>query len=139
MKTILLVDDSRNIREYCRQELEEEGYHVVVASDGGEVPILLSQVAPDLVVLDICMPGVNGLETAEWLSTVVPDLPVILYTSYDDICARDGRTWNATACVEKRSDLTELKSVICSALRPSRQSVPYRVGLPPVLSQAATV
>lgn len=139
MRTILLVDDSRNIREYCRQELEDEGYDVVVASDGGEVPCLLSQVHPDLVVLDICMPGVNGLETVEWLSTVEPDLPVILYTSYDDICARDGRTWKATACVEKRADLTELKSVICSALRSKRKNIPYRVGLPPVLSQAATV
>lgn len=138
MTTILLVDDSRNIREYCRQELEEEGYVVVVASDGGEVPRLFSQVRPDLVVLDICMPGVNGLETAEWLSSVEPTLPVILYTSYDDICARDGRTWHATACVEKRADLAELKSVICSALRSSRQNLPYRVGLPPVLPQVAT-
>ena len=135
---ILFVDDNRNIREYCKRELEDEGYCVVVARDGGEALRLIDRHPPDLVVLDICMPGIDGLEAAARLRATHRDLPIILFTSYDDACTRDKRSSCATACVEKREDLTELKNVIVASLRSRRQSQPYRLGLAPAEFSAST-
>lgn len=138
MTMILFVDDNRNIREYCRRELEEEGYCAVVARDGGEALGLIDSLPPDLVVLDICMPGIDGLEVAARIRATQRDLPIILFTSYDDACTRDERSSCATACVEKREDLTELKNVIAASLRSRRQSQPYRLGLAPAALSAST-
>ncbi len=131
MLTLLLADDDRNIREYCRRELEEEGYRVLVARDGAEAIHLTRRHSPDLVILDICMPGVDGLEAAQRIKAMDPDAPVVFFTSFDDLCVQDGRSRNATACVEKREDLTQLKQVINGALSSRRQNQPYRLGLPP--------
>lgn len=131
MTTVLFVDDNRNIREYCRRELEEEGYCVLVAGDGAEAVSLAERLLPDVVVLDICMPRVDGLEAAARIRASHVDIPLILFTSYDDACVEDDKSRFATACVEKNEDLTELKHVIVSALRAQRQGVPYQVGLPP--------
>jgi DNA-binding response OmpR family regulator len=138
MTTILFADDSRSIREYCKRELEDDGYRVVVARDGSEALRLTSRHRPDLVILDICMPGIDGLEVVTRIRATQPDLPVILFTSFDDVCARDERAWSATACVEKREDLRELKNVVAAALRSRRQSQPYRVGLPPAAPSASS-
>ncbi len=58
------------------------------------------------------MPGIDGLEVVTRIRATQGDLPVILFTSFDDVCARDERAWSATACVEKREDLSELKKVV---------------------------
>lgn len=131
MATVLIADDNRNIREYCRRELEDDGYRVIVARDGGEALRLTTGFHPDLVILDIAMPGIDGLETLARIRTTQPDLPVVFFTSFDDVCTRDERSWSATACVEKRVDLTELKRVVAAALRSRQQNQPYRLGLPP--------
>lgn len=136
MATILFADDNRNVREYCRRELEDEGYQVAVASDGAEAVRLTDRLGPDLVILDICMPVTDGLEAAGKIKATRPHVPVIFFTSFDDVCTRDQRSCYATACVEKREDLTELKSVVAAALRSRRESQPYRVGLPPAASAA---
>ena len=101
MKTILLTDDSKNIREYCRVALEEDGYRVVLAADGLEALRVFREETPDLVILDICMPRLNGLETLERLKAIAPEVPVILFTAHDEDCLRDHRGDLATACVEK--------------------------------------
>ena len=137
MSTILLADDNRNIREYCKRELEDDGYRVVVARDGSEALRLIRLLRPDLVVLDICMPGIDGLDALERIKDTDPELPVVFFTSFDDVCTRDDRARRATACVEKREDLTELKRVVAAALQSRRQSQPYRLGLPPAVLSAS--
>ena len=133
MLTVLFADDNKNIREFCRRELEDEGYRVVVARDGAEAIRLTLRDSPDLVILDICMPGVNGLEAIERIKAIRPDVPVVFFTSFDDVCARDERCRHASACVEKSGDLRELKHVVNAALSSRRQNQPYRLGLPPAV------
>jgi CheY-like chemotaxis protein len=132
MTKVLLVDDNRNIREFCRRELEDEGYQVSVARDGREALELKEGLRPDVFVLDICMPGMSGLETVKRIRAEQPDVPVILFTAFDEACARDERARGATACVAKHADLSELKRVIAASLRSAREHRPYRVGLPPL-------
>ena len=62
MPTILVVDDDQQIRAWLRQILESKGYEVEEASDGKEALVICERVKPALVVLDIFMPNMDGLE-----------------------------------------------------------------------------
>lgn len=138
MTTILLADDCANIRAFLKQELEEEGYRVLVARDGKEAVDVVQSERPDLAVLDILMPRANGLEAAERIRTIDPGIGIILFTNNDELCVRDTRSAFAAACIEKRDDLTELKRAIVSVLaRPNGKGL-FRLGLPPIQRHPAT-
>lgn len=63
MKHILVVDDELHIGELYKSELEDEGYAVTVATSGQEALEFVEKTPPDLIVLDIQMPGMDGIET----------------------------------------------------------------------------
>jgi len=111
MKKILVVDDEEGIRLLFKEELEEEGYEVDVAAGGAEALKKLRTAKPDLVTLDLKMPGMGGLEVLEQIRKEDKDLPVIICTAYGDY-KRDLTTWASDAYIVKSSDLTELKGVI---------------------------
>ncbi|MGD0897346.1 MAG: response regulator [Thermoguttaceae bacterium] len=117
MKTILFADDNKNIRDYCRATLEEEGYRVALARDGIEAFQVFLAELPDLAVLDISMPRAGGLETLEQIKRLAPGTPVILFTAHDEACLRDERAALADACVEKVEDFTELKRTVVQTLK----------------------
>jgi CheY-like chemotaxis protein len=111
MKKILVVDDEKNIRNLYEKELQDEGYAVTLAGNGREALERFSSERPDLVVLDIRMPGMDGLEALGKLLAEDPKVPVVLnsaYSSYKD----NFLSWSADAYVVKSSDLTELKETI---------------------------
>jgi len=133
--TILFADDNKNIREYCRACLEEDGYRVVLARDGIEAIRLFSEERPDLAILDISMPRTSGLDALERISGVAPQVPVVLFTAHNGDCRYDPRAALATAVVEKSGDLSELKRVVHQAIAASGsegRSPSVRIGLPPV-------
>jgi DNA-binding response OmpR family regulator len=139
MKTILVTDDNKNIREFCRVALEEDGYRVVLASDGFEALQAFREETLNLVILDIGMPRMNGLETLERLKAIAPEVPVILFTAHDGDCLRDRRGDLASACVEKSADLTELLRTVDRVFRTTssgRLAPLPRFGLPPAASAA---
>ena len=111
MKTLLIADDEPSIRVLYERELEDEGYNVLTASDAREAIELARTGTPDLVVLDIRMPGMDGLEAMGRILEEDNELPVIIntaYTSYKDSFL----SWPADAYVTKSSGLTELKETI---------------------------
>src|ERR1700685_911521 len=83
MATIALVDDDKNILESVTMLLEQEGYHVRAYSDGAAALTALSPTPPDLAILDIKMPRMDGLELLRRLRQHA-DLPVIFLTSKDE-------------------------------------------------------
>lgn len=112
---ILVVDDETNIRLLYEKELSDEGYEVILAADAREALALLDTGKPDLVVLDIKMPGMDGIETLGQILSRNNSIPVILnsaYSSYKDSFL----SWSADAYVIKSSDLTELKGRIRTIL-----------------------
>jgi len=115
MKKILVVDDEENIRFLYQEELEEEGYTVDVAAHGQEALEKLNAFQPDLVTLDIRMPGMDGVETLRKIREVQRDLPVILCSAFGEY-KQDLTTWASDAYVIKTSDLTELKGAIKTLL-----------------------
>lgn len=109
MKAILIVDDEKNLLKLYEKEFAEEGYRVVTASSGSEALQKIQKDPFDLVILDIRMPDLNGVETLKKIMESTSKVPVILnsaYTSYRD----NFLTWAAEAYVVKSSDLTELKA-----------------------------
>lgn len=108
MKSILLVEDDPNLGNLYDEELSDEGYHVLRAGNGREGVEMSGQMRPDIVVTDINMPGMDGLEMIERMLAAQPGLPVIINSAYDSY--KDSfRSWSAEAFVSKSSDLSELK------------------------------
>jgi len=110
-KTILVVDDDESQRFLCGEVLTNEGYDVVVAKDGKEALEKVEQKLPDLVILDIVMPEMDGMEAMTRILRKHRKIPVILNTSYSRY-REDFMTWAADAYVVKSSDFTELKEKI---------------------------
>lgn len=79
-KHILVVDDESTIREVLRRYLERDGYLVSEASTGEQAVELVSEIAPDLVVLDLMLPGMSGLEAAEHMQALA-DIPILMLTA----------------------------------------------------------
>jgi CheY-like chemotaxis protein len=111
MKRILVVDDEKHICELYKSELEDEGYTVTVANSGVEALAAVEDNPPDLIVLDIQMPGMDGIETLEKLLGRDHGIPIILNTAYSHY-RDDFTTWGADAYVVKSSDTSKLKQEI---------------------------
>ena len=79
---ILIVDDEADVRLLLRVQLETVGFHVVgEATDGEQVVAACDELRPDAVVLDLLMPGVNGLEAIPRLRAAHPDVGIVAYTA----------------------------------------------------------
>ena len=110
-KRILLVDDEESIQLLYREEFEDEGYAVESAYNGTEALAKFQANPPDLVVLDINMPGMNGIEVLRKMKEINPDLPIILSTAYPEY-KQDFGSWASEAYVVKSANTDELKAVI---------------------------
>ncbi len=111
MSQILIVDDEPNLRMLYRKELEDEGYEVIEAGSAEEGLRAFESQRPDLVVLDVRMPGMNGLEAMARILDRDRRIPIVLNTAYDSY--RDEFTsWVADAYVTKGPDTADLMRTI---------------------------
>ncbi|SET47645.1 response regulator [Stigmatella erecta] len=96
MKTILVVDDEFDIVEAVKAILEEDGYRVHACGNGSEALRCLKEVKPDLAILDIMMPRLNGYETLKALrqQPAFAQLPVILMSAIVPEVTAGGYSWN---------------------------------------------
>ena len=115
MATILLIEDRPNQRQLYQEELIDEGFDVIPASNGVEGLELFERHHPDVVVVDILLPGINGIEVIEKMVAKSPQLPIIVHSAYSSP-SHDFITWFARSYVMKSSDLSELKHEIRKAL-----------------------
>lgn len=115
MTKLLVVDDEKNIRRLYESELKREGYEVVTAESAEEALKVIDTKAPDLVVLDIRLDGMDGIDCLRTIMEKRRDLPVILNSAYSTY-KQDFASWMADAYVVKSSDLTELKEKIREVL-----------------------
>lgn len=113
---VLLVDDDANHRELYARRLGRLGYTVRAVAGAEEALEATREAMPEAVVLDIAMPGRDGLSLLQELIALQPSLPVIIHTAYPTF--RDNfLTWMADAYIEKSSDLGPLAEAIEAALR----------------------
>lgn len=111
---ILIVDDDQHIRRLYKEELEEDGYEVIIASTGAEALALFEKENPDLVTLDILMPDMDGIKVLRQMKEKKPRLPIIMSTAYD--YRDDFAVWASEAYIVKSADLGELKAAIKNLL-----------------------
>ncbi|MFZ5453007.1 MAG: response regulator [Thermodesulfobacteriota bacterium] len=110
-KKILVADDEMSIRLLYSEELKEEGYEVYLAANGKEALEIVDKVPLDLVILDIKMPEMNGIEALRQIKEKQPNLPVLLSTAYGEY-RQDFATWASDEYLVKSSDLEDLKSAV---------------------------
>ena len=132
MKTILVVDDERNIVELVRLYLEKEGWAVVAAADGQEAVAAHRRHAPDLVILDLMLPGIDGFEVCRQIRRD-SDTPILMLTARaDDVDAIVGLELGADDYVTKPFNPRALVARVKAILRRSdggrRSGRPMEVG-----------
>lgn len=119
MAKILLVEDERSIRNVLRNILEDEGqgHQVIEAEDGRQALAAVSKDEPDLVLCDIKMPGMDGIEVLEKIRESAPDCPVIMISGHGDLeTAVESMRKGAYDYIAKPPDLNRLLNTVRNAL-----------------------
>jgi len=117
--SILVVDDDAMVRQTFGEVLAASGYEITLADSGLAALALLDVARPDVVLLDIAMPGMNGLETLTRINARHPRLPVIMITAYTDVdLAADALKRGAADFVYKPVDLDDLARAVAVQIHP---------------------
>jgi two-component system chemotaxis response regulator CheY len=118
--TILIADDSLFIREALCKFFEQDNFNVCGEAENGKEAIDKAQeLHPDLILLDLSMPVMNGLEAARILKRMMPEVPVIMYSAYGDSSTEQAaRTAGVWALVSKSENISVLLGKAHSALEP---------------------
>ncbi|MCL1466589.1 hybrid sensor histidine kinase/response regulator [Argonema galeatum] len=116
---ILVVDDSPDNVFLIQAILEEEGYKIVTAADGRTALAKIEESPPDLVLLDVMMPGMDGFEVTKRLrdNTSLPFIPILLITAYDHLSVAKGLDTGADDFIRKPVEVDELLARVRSLLR----------------------
>lgn len=111
MSRILVVEDEPSLRMLYRGDLAEDGHEVATAANAKEALERIDPFRPDLVVLDIRMPGMDGLDAMTRFLERDPRIAVVLNSAYS--CYKDNfLSWAADAYVVKSSDTSELRETV---------------------------
>jgi DNA-binding NtrC family response regulator len=116
-KTILVVDDEDGVRESVREVLTDEGYRVVDTADGTRVLEMIKQEKPELVLLDIWMPQVDGIGLLKEIKTEEPEINVVMVSGHGNIhTAVTATKFGAFDFIEKPVSLDGLLLTVQRAL-----------------------
>lgn len=111
MKKVLVVDDEDNIRLLYQEELRGAGYEVSLAGNAEEALKIVEENPPDLITLDVKLPGMSGFDFLDELKKNKKNIPVILCSAYGAY-KQEFQLWASEAYVVKSADLQELKMTI---------------------------
>jgi DNA-binding NtrC family response regulator len=117
MNTILVVDDEKDLCTLLSDSLSLEGYRVLSASSGWKALQMVKKERPNLVILDIKMPGIDGIDVLSRIKKVKKETAVIMLTAYGTLeTARKAMKFGAYDYVTKPVDHSLLKSLVKEAL-----------------------
>lgn len=114
-KCILVIDDEPHICDLIQTELEDEGYRVITVSDSQKALDAIRHHHPNLISLDIRMPGLDGLEVLSKIREIDMQIPIVVLTAYSSY-KQDFSVWGADAYIVKSMDLSEYKQKIAEIL-----------------------
>jgi CheY-like chemotaxis protein len=125
MAKILVIDDDARDRELLAAALEERGYEVIVAENGGAGLILCHRQDPDAVVVDLRMPEIDGRSVLRQLRTLHPSLPVVVFSGHGtEEVEQEVLNKRATAFIQKGFSLPQL-GLALKEVRPSPSKAYY--------------
>lgn len=128
---LLIVDDQAGVRRFLAEAFSEEGYRVEVASSGAEAIRKAVVRLPSLVLLDVKMPGMSGLETLEELRKIAPDIPVVMMTAYGELdIVAEAKKIGVKHYIIKPFDLGEVRYLVRLLLmeEAAKQKVKKEIG-----------
>ncbi|OPX89170.1 MAG: Sporulation initiation phosphotransferase F [Pelotomaculum sp. PtaB.Bin104] len=82
---LLIVDDNAGVCRLLHELFSDEGYIVETALNGAEALKIVCAKTPSLILLDVKMPGMSGLETLDKIKEIVPDIPAVMMTAYTEL------------------------------------------------------
>lgn len=128
MKIVLVIDDDANMLELIKEFLESHGYHVIPATTGEQALAKAGISKPDVLILDVMMPGIDGYETCRQLKqdARLSGVPVIMFTaSADPKFQKRAFAAGANFCLSKPFDLDRFLNVVgTAAAKPVKPSPP---------------
>ena len=136
---LLVIDDDEKITALLRRSLEFEGYRVTTAADGEKGLALAAQTKPDLVILDLMLPSLDGYQVCQRLRDTYPKIPVLMLTAKDDVKDKvKGLTLGADDYLVKPFALEELLARIKALLRRSGCDVDKKITYADVSADIST-
>lgn len=121
MATILIVDDDKQLRRSFEKLLSDEQYTVLTASSGEEVLAIIKSARVDLAILDVCLPGINGLQTFKAMREIDPKLTGIIMTAFSTTeTAIEAMKLGAFDYITKPFDVPEILTLIDQAVESGR-------------------
>lgn len=136
---MLIVDDEASVRDVLYDYFVERGYTVIAAADGHEALAAFVRERPDVVLLDVRMPGLDGLTVLRRLREADPDVAVIMVTANEDLAvARETLSVGAFDYVAKPFDFDHLSRTVVTAIVHSAKIPPGDGGLAPSPSEPWT-
>lgn len=131
-RTVLIADDEPEIIKFLRSIFVKEGYRVTSVRNGRDVLKKVKKGDIDLVILDVIMPVMSGMETLRELRKMAPRLPVIVVTGYGDLqSAKEVMLLGARDYVTKPFDVNFMKATIRQTLGKRAASTLASIGSPP--------
>jgi len=110
---LLIVDDQAGVRRFLYEAFSEEGYRVEMASSGAEAIRKVSARTPSIILLDIKMPVMNGLETLDELQKIAPEIPVVMMTAYSELeIISEAKKRGVLHYINKPFDLAEVRYLV---------------------------
>jgi two-component system response regulator (stage 0 sporulation protein F) len=120
LKTVMVVDDRVGIRKLLHEVLAGAGYRVITTAGGAEAVAAIGKQHVDLVLLDMKMSGMDGLETLKQLKTTLPQVKILVMTAYEELeILKEAARRGACGYISKPFDIDELREIIARNLRAS--------------------
>jgi len=110
---ILIVDDQKGVRRLLEELFKKEGWSVYIASDGLEAIGAVKEVIPDIVLMDMKMPNMNGLESSALILNQFPDMRIIMMTAYGEMdVVKKALEAGVKRCITKPFDILSLRDLV---------------------------
>jgi len=110
---ILIVDDQKGVRRLLEELFKKEGWDVKVASDGQEAISLVKEKLPDIILMDVKMPNMNGLEASQVILQAHSQIPIIMMTAYGEIeVVMKALEAGVRKCITKPFDIMVLRDMV---------------------------
>lgn len=117
MTTIMVIDDQPGIRRLLAEVLQEDGYNVTIAANGYEALQKVKEIMPQLILMDMKMPGMDGLETFRELKKIGKAQRVIMMTAYGELeLVKEAMSLGAYKYITKPFDINVIKTIVAEAL-----------------------